>query len=246
MKQNKFIVSLLLVFALFVTSLSFSTSVYAAKKPKLSKTRITLTVGKTYKLKVKNNKKKVSWKSSNKKIATVTSSGKVKAKKAGKAKVTAKIKKKKLVCTVVVKGKTASNSQKPASTTNTPKPTPITSENSLDFTFLDDLDTCGSFRDGNEEYELSKIRVEWKYDSTFNHNHVKLFFSGQKTYDSFGNTHNSSITIHYKIYNENMAVVESGFAMTPQICVGDKFEDVETTVSVMFPNGNYSIKIENS
>ena len=246
MKQSKLTLSLLLAFALVVTSLSFSTNVYAAKKPKLNKTRITLTVGKTYKLKVKNNKKKVTWKSSNKKVATVTSSGKVNAKKAGKAKITAKVKKKKMVCTVIVNKKTTANNRKPAPTTNSQKPPQITSENSLDFTFLDDLDTCGPFRDTNVEYELSKIRVQWKYDPVFNNNHVKLFFSGRKTYDSFGNTHNSSIVIRYKIYNENDAVVASGFAMTPQICVGDKFEDVETTVSVMFPNGNYKIKVENS
>lgn len=233
MKHNKLILSLVLAFTLVL--MSFSTDVYAAKKPKLSKTRITLTVGKTYKLKVKNNKKKVTWKSSNKKIATVTSSGKVKAKKAGTVKITAKIKNKKLVCKVIVK-------KKPVSAK---KPTPMTAKDSLKFAFLDDLDTS-IFHNTYEDYTLSNITVSWEYDPIFNDNRVKISFSGRKTYDFFGNTHNSSIVIHYKIYNQNNAVVESGFAMTPMICVGDAFENVETTVSVMFPNGNYSVKIENS
>ena len=56
----------------------------AAKKPKLNKTSVKLRVGKTVKLKLKNNKKKVKWSSANKKIATVNKLGLVKAKKKGK------------------------------------------------------------------------------------------------------------------------------------------------------------------
>lgn len=76
----------------------------AASKPTLSAAKVTLKVGKTKKLKVKNvGKKKVTWTSSNKKVATVSKTGKVKAKKAGKATITAKVGKKKLKCKVTVK-----------------------------------------------------------------------------------------------------------------------------------------------
>ena len=73
---------------------------YAKAKPKLSKKKATITVGKTLKLKVKHAKK-VKWSSSNKKIATVKK-GIVKAKKAGIVIITAKVVKKKLKCKVTV------------------------------------------------------------------------------------------------------------------------------------------------
>ena len=87
-------------------------------KVKLNKTRLTLRVGKTYKLKLKNNKKKIKWSSSKKKVATVSKKGKVKAKKAGTARITAKVGKKKYVCKVTVK-----NKKKTTKTTTTKKPT---------------------------------------------------------------------------------------------------------------------------
>ncbi len=107
MKKVRSAVAFLLVFVL-----SFSVipqNVFAAKKKvKLSKKSVTVTVGKTVKVKLKNNKKKVKWtvtsgkknvKLSKKKKTSVTIQGK----KAGKAKVQAKVGKKKFVCKVTVK-----------------------------------------------------------------------------------------------------------------------------------------------
>lgn len=107
MKKVRSTVAFLLVFVL-----SFSVipqNVLAAKKKvKLSKKSVTVTVGKTVKVKLKNNKKKVKWtvtsgkknvKLSKKKKTSVTIHGK----KAGKAKVQAKVGKKKFVCKVTVK-----------------------------------------------------------------------------------------------------------------------------------------------
>lgn len=81
----------------------------ASKKVKLNKKKVTIYVGKTVKLKVKNTKKKVKWKSSNKKVATVSKKGKVKGKKPGKATITAKVGKKKYKCKVTVKKKVSKN-----------------------------------------------------------------------------------------------------------------------------------------
>lgn len=75
----------------------------AAAKPALNKKSATLTVGQTFQLKMKNNKKAVKWTSSNKKVASVSGSGLVKAKKNGKATVTAKIGSKKYRCFIKVK-----------------------------------------------------------------------------------------------------------------------------------------------
>ena len=135
MKKVRSTVAFLLVFVL-----SFSVipqNVLAAKKKvKLSKKSVTVTVGKTVKVKLKNNKKKVKWtvtsgkknvKLSKKKKTGVTIHGK----KAGKAKVQAKIGKKKFVCKVTVKkagtnqNKDKNDSKKTADPTATPtvKPT---------------------------------------------------------------------------------------------------------------------------
>ena len=96
----------------------------AAKKVSISKKKLTLTVGQSKTLSVKNlskkNKKKLKWSSNKKKVATVSKKGKVKAKKAGTAKITAKVGKKKYTCKVTVK--------KDNGSTATPTPIPKTKE----------------------------------------------------------------------------------------------------------------------
>ena len=74
--------------------------VYA--KAKMSKKKVTLAVGQTYKLKVKGIKGKTKWKSSNKAVVTVNK-GVITANRKGSAKITAKVKGKKLTCKVTVK-----------------------------------------------------------------------------------------------------------------------------------------------
>ena len=110
MKTAKKILALIFIIVLSISMIP-TTNISAAKKTKLNKTKATIYVGKTVRLKLKNTKKKVKWSSSNKKIATVSKKGKVKGKKAGKVTITAKAGKKKYKCKVTVKKKT------------TPKPT---------------------------------------------------------------------------------------------------------------------------
>lgn len=77
-------------------------AVNAASKIKLSKTQVSLQVGRTAKISLKNAKSsKVKWGSSNKSVATVEN-GKISAKKEGKAIITAKYKNKNYNCTVKV------------------------------------------------------------------------------------------------------------------------------------------------
>ena len=120
--------SLLLAAALMLGVGPASQADAAAKKMKLSKKKLTLRVGQSRKLKVKNKKGKVKWKSSKKKVAKVSKKGVVKAKKTGKATikaiVTYKKKKTTLKCKVTVKAKKKAAST-PALTQkkNTPKPT---------------------------------------------------------------------------------------------------------------------------
>ena len=81
-------------------------------KIRLNKTKVTIKVGQTYKLKVKGTKKKVKWTSSKKSVVSVSKKGKIKGKKKGKAIITARVGKKKLKCKVkvVVKAKTNTTS----------------------------------------------------------------------------------------------------------------------------------------
>ena len=82
--------------------LTLAAPVDAKSKVKLNITKATLSIGGSINLKLLNNKKKVTWKSSNKKVASVTKKGKVKAKKKGKASIVAKVGKKKYTCKVTV------------------------------------------------------------------------------------------------------------------------------------------------
>lgn len=82
--------------------------VEAKGKTKLSASKCTIQVGKTYDLKLKNAKN-VKWKTSNRAITTITRKNtntvRIKGKKAGKATITGKYKKKKYKCVVTVKAK---------------------------------------------------------------------------------------------------------------------------------------------
>ena len=100
--------------------LTLAAPVDAKSKVRLNLTKATLSVGGSINLKLLNNKKKVTWKSSNKKVASVTKKGKVKAKKKGKASIVAKVGKKKYTCKVTV-GKVSkkSTSKKNTSKKNT-------------------------------------------------------------------------------------------------------------------------------
>ncbi len=79
------------------------TTVEAATQTiKLNKTKLSLTVGEKFTLKLSGTKSKITWSTSDKTIATV-SEGKVTAKKVGKATITATVNKKKYTCEVTIK-----------------------------------------------------------------------------------------------------------------------------------------------
>lgn len=106
--MKKFIKSLAVVlsFVMILTIISPS-NVQAAKKITLSKTKVTLYVGKSTSLKLKNATKKITWSSSDEDVAMVTSKGKVRAIDKGTCKITAKCNGKKYICRVTVKEKEA-------------------------------------------------------------------------------------------------------------------------------------------
>lgn len=92
---------IMVVFTVFC--MLFASLPVQAASPVISKKAITLTIGKSTTLKVKNAKGKIKWKSSNSKIASVSKRGKVTGKKTGKAKITAIVNKRHYRCIVTVK-----------------------------------------------------------------------------------------------------------------------------------------------
>ena len=114
-------------------TLAMPVTAQAAKKkaPKISKTKVTMTITKkktkpAVQLKVKNAAgRKVKWATSNKKVVTVSKNGKVVAKKKGNAVITVKVKgSKTLRCKVTVKDNRKAVTKKPAPA---PKP-PVETE----------------------------------------------------------------------------------------------------------------------
>lgn len=123
--------AVLLAFVVCFSAVLGAVKVDAAKKIKLNRTKVTLTTGKTYQLKVKGTRKKVKWTSNRKKIATVSSKGKVKAKKAGTAKIVAKVSGKKYTCKVIVVSKKKPTSSTPLPDRKaavTPVPAPVSTQ----------------------------------------------------------------------------------------------------------------------
>ena len=129
-KQYKQLLSVILTFALLLAAISGYTSIKAAKKVKLSAKKITVTVGKSKVISVKNYKKKVKWSiTSGKKYISMSNkkktSVKIKGKKAGKATIYAKVGKKRLTCKVTIKKATATIPLKSPDPTQSPLQTPL-------------------------------------------------------------------------------------------------------------------------
>ena len=124
-------VAVLTAAALVVTGITVPGSAGAKAKIRLNKKKVTIKVGGKVILKLKNAKKKVTWKSSKKKVASVSAKGIVRGKSAGTAKITAKSNKKSYTCTVIVKEKRDSfvepdETEMPGTTTvPTAKPTGV-------------------------------------------------------------------------------------------------------------------------
>ena len=83
-------------------TLAMPVTAQAKATPRLNKTKVTVSVKKSYQLKVIGISKKATWKSSNKKVATVSKNGKVTGNKKGSAVITAKVNKKTYKCKVTV------------------------------------------------------------------------------------------------------------------------------------------------
>ncbi len=117
-------IAVLCLFSLALATMSGNSDA-AAKRPKLSKKKLSILQGKTATLKIRGAKgAKITWKLKKKKMATVKKSGKyalkIKGKKVGSTKLTVKVRTKKktyrLNCKITVKMNRQKNTAAPAST----------------------------------------------------------------------------------------------------------------------------------
>ncbi len=89
------------ILVLLLVVMMVPTSASAAVK--ISKSKVTIEVGKSTTLKITGTNKAVKWKTSNKKVATVSKNGKVTANKYGTATITATVDNKNYTCKVTAK-----------------------------------------------------------------------------------------------------------------------------------------------
>ena len=127
---KKSIITITAVAIMLTLAMPMSAEAASKKAPKISKTKVTMTITKkktkpAVQLKVKNAAgRKVKWTSSNKKVATVSKKGKIVAKKKGVAMITVKVKgSKTLRCKVTVKDNRKAVTKKPI-TNPSPNPAP--------------------------------------------------------------------------------------------------------------------------
>lgn len=119
MRRLKYICSIAII---SITALSLSSNMSIAK-PKLNKTKLTLSIGNSFKLKVKKYSQKIKWASNKKKIASVNNKGIVKAKSEGKCNISAKVKHYKFVCKLTVRKTKNSHDNSVYDDLNSNKPT---------------------------------------------------------------------------------------------------------------------------
>jgi hypothetical protein len=217
-------ISIILVFSMIAglgTAANHSTSHAAAIK--ISKSKLSLTVGKSYTLKIKGTSKKVKWTSSKKSVATVGSStGKVKAKKAGTSTITAKVSGKKYRCRVTVKSSTV----KATGTTGTgTKANPLSGYDKFTFNYYEEGKKKGKFRIQLLLFTSGDEAAQMAANNSTNpvpeENQEYLYFKFQIHYLSGDQTINARdvFNYYYNIYGENSTVqmknLDWGFFFEP-------------------------------
>lgn len=226
MKHLKKILCMFMALLMVLTVINVS-DVSAAAKPKLNKKKVTMYVGKTCQLKVKNYKGKVNWCIGDDSIAKVSKKGKVKAKSSGTTYAYAIVGNDYLTCKIKVK----SNEPK----LNIKLPSVPCS--------YSDLYYSGGI---NTSCTISNIRIEKSYSKYDNDFSVKLYVSGTKTYDDDGDKYSSSVTVGWKLYDMNNNVVESGTVYSPGVSIGESFVDAWTYIDTDLKPGNYRLVFINT
>lgn len=99
--------------------------------------------------------------------------------------------------------------------------------------------------DYNDNLESRYIIADIKYEM-YNEDSIKLYFSGEKTYDINGQNFGRSCNVAWKLKNSDGYTIESGTFYSPSLMVGEKFRDKEVTVhDCIVPGETYTLEITN-
>ncbi len=230
----KKIIVLTLCMALVMGSFQMNVMAKRIPKPKLNKKNITIMMGKTSRLKLKNNKKKVKWRSLNKKIATVTKKGLVKGKSEGKTTIVAKVGKKKYKCKVRVRD---------------PKKIYVDvkfdRKNKWEFTkeevnWVDNVLTRQEIVTAKFIVTDMKAQVVKKENGKYD---IIVDYTIKRTYDYYGKKHGSAFRIGIHL-NRNK-ITQEGIVTTPiEHCkTSQRYKNQEIFEDVDLKAGQYQIEI---
>lgn len=193
------IFSLFLTLCILGSLLAVAPPAEAAAK-KLNRTRLNLTAGGTFTLKVKGTSAKVKWTSSKKSVAAVSSKGKVTAKKAGSATITAKVSKKKYTCKVSVKAKSNARGS---------KANPLSAYANNTFTYYEEGKKKGKFSMKLLQFVMGEDAAKMAKNNSTNpvpeDNQEYIYFKFQIQYISGSQTINARnvFNYYYNIYGNN-------------------------------------------
>lgn len=245
-KIRKQTISVGLCFALALSSLAMPFSIHSSAKTKLSKTRLSMTVGQKKKITITGKKKKAtySFSSSSKEKASVSKTGVVTAKKTGTVKITVKGKYKNKTqkvgtVTVTIK-KAASPTKSPVATTlptivptGTATPAPTAEATATPKPTRTPRITPTPYPE-NEEY--SNLPKGYTANVTENNGTVERFeYESTKYYDGTDSTDKKAIdryamVVLPKDYSKNkkypVIYMLHGLSDTPEKMVGDGTGDV--------------------
>lgn len=92
--------------------------------------------------------------------------------------------------------------------------------------------------------EVKSSYIITNIDYEINEDDLKLYFSGEKTYDSKGDKYSQSCKVGWKLYDSEGYVVDSGTFYTPNLAVGEKFRnETDIAYGCIKPGETYVLKI---
>ena len=94
-------------------------------------------------------------------------------------------------------------------------------------------------------YMLEEVKCQVTYSLSLDEYSVKMYFSGEKTYDYNGANQSDSVKISWKLYKDDY-VVDSGTCYTASVLQGEKFKDASSSVYELKEDGEYVLKILNT
>ena len=86
--------------------------------------------------------------------------------------------------------------------------------------------------------KITNIRYEMIDD-----NDIRIYLTGEKTYDKKGSSYSTVLSIGYKLYDSSGYLVDSGFFYTDSLSVGEKFKDECVTIHDLEIDETYTLKL---